>query len=109
MIICAYNQSPEQHLWKSTSEKYTDYEPKAADDRDAVVNLQEDSGTAWVTCTVRNLDNAYRGSTDLQRGTRKQFACTGKAYYYYKLGVRKKNNTGGGKVTINGSWSPDYK
>lgn len=85
------------------------HQPKAADNRDAVVNLKDDSGSAWVTCTVRNTDNAYRGSTELQRGTRKQFACTGKAYYDYKLGVRKKNNTGGGKVTINGSWSPDYK
>ena len=90
-------------------EKFTDEQPKAVTNRDAVVNLADDSGTAWVTCTVRNSNNESRGSTNLQRGTRKEFACTGQAYYNYKLGVRKTYDTGGGKVTINGSWSPDCK
>lgn len=88
-------------------EKFTDDLPKAVSNRDAVVNLENDNGTAWVTVTVRNSNNASRGSTNLQRGTRKEFDCTGQAYYNYKLGVRKRYNTGGGKVTINGSWSPD--
>lgn len=90
-----------------SSEKFTDPLTKAVTNRDAVVNLADDSGTAWVTVTVRNSNNESRGSTNLQRGQRKEFDCTGTAGYNYKLGVRKRYNTGGGKVTINGTWSPD--
>lgn len=55
---------------------------------------------------MKNSNGVYRGGTTLQRGTRKTFsAVNAKVNYKYKLGLRKTNNTGGGIVTIKGSWS----
>lgn len=92
----------------SGNEKFTSYLTKAVTGRKGVVNLENDSGSAWITATMRNSDGAYRGGVNLQRGTRKTFATTNaQAGYMYRLGLRKTNNTGGGSVTIKGSWSPD--
>lgn len=55
---------------------------------------------------MKNSDNVYRGGTTVQRGKRATFtAVNAQVGYKYKLGLRKTNNTGGGKVTIKGSWS----
>lgn len=55
---------------------------------------------------MKNSDGAFRGGTNVQRGKRKTFeTVNAKVDYKYKLGLRKTNNTGGGKVTIKGSWS----
>lgn len=56
---------------------------------------------------MKNSDGVYRGGCTVQRGKRAVFANTGSAGYAYKLGLKKTNNTGGGSVTIKGSWSPD--
>lgn len=90
-------------------EKYTPFVSKYTDGGNAVVNLKNDSGSAWITANMRNSNGAFRGGCNVQRGKREVFATTGKAGYAYKLGLAKTNNTGGGKVTINGSWSPDEK
>lgn len=92
----------------SGNEKFTDYLTKAATGRDGVVNLSNDTGTAWITATMKNSDGVYRGGVTLQRGTRETFATTNaQGGYLYRLGLKKTNNTGGGSVTIKGSWSPD--
>ncbi|MCK1991747.1 hypothetical protein GW626_15460 [Peribacillus muralis] len=71
-----------------------------------VINLSNDTGTAWITASMKNSDGVHRGGTSVQRGKRATFT-TVKAQvgYKYRLGLRKTNNTGGGKVTIKGSWS----
>lgn len=94
----------------SGGEKYTSYLVKTITKSNGVVNLENDSGTAWITATMRNSNGDYRGSVDVQRGKRETFG-TPKAEsgYKYRLGLKKKYNTGGGKVTIKGSWSPDSK
>lgn len=57
---------------------------------------------------MRNSEGAYRGGVNLQRGQRLTFETpSAQAGYAYRLGMRKLNNTGGGSVTIKGSWSPD--
>lgn len=91
----------------SGGERFTSYETKWKDEGNGVVNLKDDSGVAWITANMKNSDGVYRGGCTLQRGTRKVFETTGKAGYKYKLGLKKTNNTGGGSVVINGSWSPD--
>ncbi|SDZ48387.1 hypothetical protein SAMN05421736_11449 [Evansella caseinilytica] len=94
----------------SGPEKFTSYLVKEKTGRDGVVNLSNDTGSAWITATMRNSNGDYRGGVFLQRGTRETFETTNAvANYKYRLGLRKTNNTGGGKVTIKGSWSPDYK
>ena len=45
----------------SGSEKYTSYVLKEATGRNGVVNLSNDTGTAWITANMRNADGAYRG------------------------------------------------
>lgn len=92
----------------SGSEKYTSYVLKEATGRNGVVNLSNDTGTAWITANMRNADGAYRGGTQVQRGKRAEFVTSNaQGSYYYRLGLKKTNNTGGGQVTIKGSWSPD--
>ena len=89
----------------SGAEKFAPYSLRLSNTK-AVVNLENDTGTAWITATMKNSKGAYRGGTTLQRGKRKTFsAVNAKVNYKYKLGLRKTNNTGGGKVTIKGSWS----
>lgn len=90
------------------NEKFTNYLTKAVTGRKGVVNLSNDTGTAWITANMKNSNGAYRGGTTLQRGTRSTFNTpNAKADYKYHLGLKKTNNTGGGSVTIKGSWSPD--
>ena len=91
----------------SGGEKFTPYVSKWKDGGNGVVNLTNDTGTAWITANMKNSDGVYRGGCTLQRGTRKVFPNTGLANHSYKLGLSKINNTGGGSVTIKGSWSPD--
>lgn len=93
----------------SGAEKYTEYVSKFTNGGNAVVNLKNDTGSAWITANMRNSNGAFRGGCTVQRGKREKFANTGTAGYAYKLGLAKTNNTGGGKVTIKGSWSPDEK
>ncbi|MBD8007619.1 hypothetical protein [Bacillus norwichensis] len=89
----------------SGAEKFTPYSLRKSNTK-AVVNLKNDTGTAWITATMKNSEGAYRGGTNVQRGKRATFATkNAKVNYKYKLGLRKTNNTGGGKVTIKGSWS----
>jgi len=82
---------------------------KTISNGDVVVKLAKDSGDAWITATLRNSDRDVRGTVDLQCGIRKEFASTGQAWYYYRLGLKKTNSTGGTSVVLNGSWSPDIK
>lgn len=85
--------------------KFAPYSLRKSNTR-GVVNLSNDSGTAWITATMKNSDGVYRGGTTVQRGKRATFSAVNcKVGYKYKLGLRKTNNTGGGKVTIKGSWS----
>lgn len=92
----------------SGAEKFTDYLLKYTTGSRGVVNLSDDTGTAWITATMKNSNGAYRGGVNLQRGTRATFETTNAvAGYNYRLGLRKTNDTGGGTVTITGSWSPD--
>lgn len=89
----------------SGGEKFAPYSLRKSNTK-AVVNLSNDTGTAWITATMKNSDGAFRGRTKVQRGKRKTFeTVNAKVDYKYKLGLRKTNNTGGGKVTIKGSWS----
>lgn len=91
----------------SGSEKYTGFLKKETTSTKAVINLSNDTGTAWITAQVRNSDGASRGVVNVQRGKRQEFETTAKNGYIYRLGLKKTNNTGGGSVTIKGSWSPD--
>ncbi|WP_313538466.1 hypothetical protein [Enterococcus sp.] len=92
----------------SGSEKFTGYLTKATTGRNGVVNLSNDTGTAWITANMKNSEGAYRGGTTLQRGKRAEFKTSNAvAGYKYRMGMRKTNDTGGGSVTIKGSWSPD--
>lgn len=92
------------------NERFTGYLTKAVTGRKGVVNLSNDSGSAWISANMKNSNGAYRGGTNLQRGTRSTFKTpNAKANYQYHLGLKKTNNTGGGTVIIKGSWSPDEK
>lgn len=93
----------------SGGEKLTEERVKTISNGDAVVNLSDSSGSAWISATLRNSDGAARGGVDLQCGKRQEFTSTGQAWYYYRLGLRKTNTTGGSSIVINGSWSPDIK
>ena len=89
----------------SGAEKFAPYSVREADSK-AVVNLSNDTGTAWITATMKNSDGVYRGGTTVQRGKRATFnAVNAQVNYKYRLGLRKTNNTGGGNVTIKGSWA----
>lgn len=89
----------------SGAEKFAPYSVKK-DASNAVVNLASDTGTAWITATMKNSEGAYRGGTNVQRGTRATFpSVNAQVNYKYKLGLRKTNNTGGGSVTISGTWA----
>lgn len=89
------------------AEKFTGYLYKAVTNGNGVVNLSNDTGTAWITANMKNSDGVFRGGVNLQRCTRKEFSSTGTAGYKYRLGLKKTNNTGGDSVVIKGSWSPD--
>lgn len=92
----------------SGAEKFAPSCIKAVTGTNGVVNLSNDTGSAWITANMKNMDGEYRGGTNVQRGKRKEFKNKGAAGFYYKLGLRKTNNTGtNGAVTIKGSWSPD--
>jgi len=92
----------------SGGERYTSSLVKAVTKRQGVVNLTNDNGSAWITATMINSIGEYRGSTDVQRGKRSTFDTPkAEANYKYRLGLKKTYNTGGGTVTIRGSWSPD--
>ena len=58
----------------SGNEKFTSYLTKAVTDRDGVVNLSNDTGSALITATMKNSNGVYRGGVTLQRGTRETFA-----------------------------------
>ncbi|MDR2833330.1 MAG: hypothetical protein LBV67_06425 [Streptococcaceae bacterium] len=89
-------------------EKFTSYVTKATTGRAGAVNLSNDTGTAWISANMRNSEGAFRGGTNVQRGKRATFNTpNAQGGYWYRLGMRKTNNTGGGTVTIRGSWSPD--
>lgn len=89
----------------SGGEKFAPYSLRE-DNTKAVVNLSNDTGTAWISANMRNSDNAFRGGTEVQRDTRKEFSTVNASVNYsYKLGLSKTNNTGGGEVTIKGSWA----
>ena len=90
----------------SGTERFTSFETKE-DTGNGAVNLSNDTGTAWITANMRNSAGDHRGGAKLQRGTRVEFK-TPKALpgYTYRLGLKKTNNTGGGVVTIKGSWKP---
>ncbi|WP_314208181.1 hypothetical protein [Vagococcus salmoninarum] len=91
-------------------ESLTGSRTKAVTNRRGAINLSDDTGSAWITATMRNSNGAYRGRTDVQRGKRATFATPGaEATYNYRLGLKKTNNTGGGTVRITGSWSPDER
>ena len=92
----------------SGGEAPTSFVGKSVTDRRGVVNLNGDTGTAWVTANMRNSAGAFRGGVTLQRNTRRTFATpNAQGGFAYRLGIRKTNNTGGGSVNITGSWSPD--
>jgi len=92
----------------SGAEKYTGEVNKSVTGRKGAVNLSQDTGTAWITVNMRNRDLAFRGGTTVQRGKRATFATpNAQGGFWYKLGMKKTNNTGGGSVTIKGNWSPD--
>ncbi len=55
-----------------------------------------------------NSENKARGYLEVQRGKRGVMTTSGaKPGYSYRLGLKKARNTGGGRVVIKGSWSPD--
>jgi len=92
----------------SGAERYAPFSTRQSN-TNAVVNLSNDTGTAWITANMKNSEGAYRGGTTLQRGTRKTFsAVNAQTGYQYKLGLSKTNNTGGGTVTIKGTWSASH-
>ena len=115
MLSCGFGSAKkvdsfnEFQVTYSGGERYTDYVEKDVTNRDGVVNLNRDSGSAWVTANMKDEEGNYYGGVTLQRGTRKTFASNGRKGQNYHLGIRKTNNTGGGTVKINGSWSPDYQ
>ncbi|HEX6593990.1 MAG TPA: hypothetical protein VF095_05310 [Bacillota bacterium] len=85
-------------------EKYTRYLTKSVTNRAGVLNLSNDTGSAWITGHMRNSNGKSRGSVQVQRGKRATFSNTGTANYLYRMGLSKTNP---GTVTIKGSWSPD--
>ena len=89
------------------TERYTKSLTKLVTNRNAVVNLEKDNTSNWIMATVRNSDNASRGSVYIKEGTRKTFACSGTRNYKYKLGLKKTNSSGGTTAYLYGSWSPD--
>lgn len=87
------------------AERFAPY-TKRLDATDAVVNLNNDSGTAWINATMKNSLGAYRGGTNVQRGERETFpSVNAEVGIEYQLGLRKSNNTGGASVVIKGSWA----
>lgn len=93
----------------SGGEKFAPYSVRESN-TNAVVNLSNDTGTAWITATMKNSEGAYRGGTNVQRGKRTTFeAVNAQVNYKYRLGLKKTNNTGGGEVTIKGSWAASGK
>lgn len=93
----------------SGAEKFTAYRTKCHTNRAGAVNLSNDTGAAWITANMKNSKGEFRGGTTLKRGTRKTFSSSGTENYKYRLGLRKTDNTGGGSVTIKGSWAPDHQ
>ena len=80
-------------------ESLTGPRTKAVTNRRGAINLSDDTGSAWITATMRNSNGADRGRTNVQRGKRATFATPGaEATYNYRLGLKKTNNTGGGTV-----------
>lgn len=86
---------------------YTSYVKKMYDNGKGAVNLKEDSGTAYITATMRNSEGDSRGICAAQRGERVEFPNTGSANYNYRLGLVKTN--AGDPVRVVGTWSPDNK
>ncbi|MEG0258411.1 MAG: hypothetical protein RR651_00945 [Lysinibacillus sp.] len=76
-----------------------------------IVNLDQETGDAWVDCTIVANGGTVRYSGGmLQRGDRQPFPYTRHALKntWFKIGVKKTYNTNGGTVTIQaGRWSPD--
>lgn len=92
----------------SGGERYTSYLIKQTSKNTAVVNLSNDSGSAWIAARMVNSENKARGYLEVQRGKRGVMTTSGaKPGYSYRLGLKKARNTGGGRVVIKGSWSPD--
>ncbi len=78
--------------------------------QETVINLKNDSGSAWITFRMRNANGGGNyGTVALQRGSRAIMCTSGAAKdENYKLGMSKTYDTGGGQVTIvEGTWSPD--
>ncbi|MFZ3591819.1 hypothetical protein ACOI1C_22055 [Bacillus sp. DJP31] len=88
-------------------EVYTGYVGKDYNNGYGVVNLSNDTGTAYITATMGNSAGASRGIAAAQRGERVEFANTGSAGYVYRLGLVKTNS--GTPVRVVGTWSPDNK
>ena len=61
--------------------------------------------SSLVTATIRNSDNAYRGSCSADKGERKVFSTSASINYYYDLYVSKTYS--GSSILVSGSWSPD--
>lgn len=57
----------------SGAERFTGYLTKATTGRNGVVNLSNDTGTAWITANMKNSNGAFRGGTTVQRGRRAEF------------------------------------
>ncbi len=91
----------------SGGEKFTSYLFKETTSSQAVLNLSNDTGSAWITGQLRNSDGVSRGVVNVQRGKRETFSTSAQSGHKYRMGLKKTNNTGGGSVTIKGSWSPD--
>ena len=71
-------------------ESLTGSRTKAVTNRRGAINLSDDTGSAWITATMRNSNGAYRGRTDVQRGKRATFATpNAEATYNYRLGLKK--------------------
>jgi len=90
----------------ATGEVRTQLHGKVNDTKRGVVNLTEGTNSAWVTASMRNSNNEYRGGVTLRGNERREFAQTSVAAkgFLYKLGLRK---TDAGSMTVKGSWSPD--
>lgn len=86
-------------------EVYTGYVKKAKTVKKGAVNLKNDSGTAYITATMRNSEGKSRGVAYAQRGKRVEFDNTGSVNYVYRLGLVKTN--AGSPVRVVGTWSPD--
>lgn len=95
---------------KCSSWTWTDALIKTTNKQEAVVNLNNDGGYAWLTCKVYNgKKNKKVGSVCLQRGTRAAFSTSGaEKNKSYRLALQKTYDNVTSKVQIiDGSWSPD--